>query len=129
MKPESGSDIIRETWVSYNKVIDCGGVNIDAAFSLLTTISHNYITRTRGRYAISVGGWRNLEEAIDGLYTVEYNHLYDVQKDADDSGAIKTAGITFNSVVRNNLVHDVRSGFFNDNVGFWFDNMSLGWTG
>ncbi len=125
--PESGKDILRETWVSYNKIANCGGVNIDASFSLLTTISHNYITKTRGRYAISVGGWHNLEEAIDGAYTVEYNHLFDVQKDADDSGAIKTAGTTFNSVVRNNLIHDVRAGFFNDNVGFWFDNMSLGW--
>ena len=59
---------------------------------------------------------------------VEFNHLDDVQKDADDSGAIKTAGTTFNSVVRNNLIHDVNAGFFNDNVGFWFDNMSLGWV-
>ena len=47
--------------------------------------------------------------------------------DADDSGAIKTAGMTFNSVVRRNLIHDVHAGFFNDNVGFWFDNMSQGW--
>ncbi|MCK5103280.1 MAG: hypothetical protein KAR17_10715, partial [Cyclobacteriaceae bacterium] len=99
-----------------------------AAFSIFTTISHNYITKTRGRYAISVGGWSNLEEMIDGAYTVEYNHLDDVQKDADDSGAIKTAGTTFNSVVQKNLVHSVRAGFFNDNVGFWFDNMSLGWV-
>ncbi len=126
-EPASGRDILRETEISFNYISDCGGVNIDAAFSLFTTISHNYITRTRGRYAISVGGWRNLEEAIDGAYTVEYNHLYDVQRDADDSGAIKTAGTTFNSVVQKNLVHDVRAGFFNDNVGFWFDNMSLGW--
>ena len=103
-------------------------MNIDASFSMFTTISHNYITKTRGRYAISVGGWHNLEEAIDGAYTVEYNHLDDVQKDADDSGAIKTAGTTFNSVVKKNLIHNVRGGFFNDNVGFWFDNMSLGWT-
>lgn len=124
----SGKDILRETLISYNHVSDCGGVNIDAAFSLFTTISHNYITKTRGRYAISVGGWHNLEEAIDGAYVVEYNHLDDVQKDADDSGAIKTAGTTFNSVVRNNLVHHVNAGFFNDNVGFWFDNMSLGWV-
>jgi regulation of enolase protein 1 (concanavalin A-like superfamily) len=58
---------------------------------------------------------------------VEYNHLDDVQLDADDSGAIKTAGMTFNSVVRRNLIHDVHAGFFNDNVGFWFDNMSQGW--
>lgn len=127
-EPASGKDILRETEISYNHISDCGGVNIDAAFSIFTTISHNYITRTRGRYAISVGGWRNLEEAIDGAYTVEYNHLDDVQKDADDSGAIKTAGTTFNSVVRKNLIHGVRAGFFNDNVGFWFDNMSLGWV-
>jgi hypothetical protein len=126
-EPASGKDILRETTVSYNRIFDCGGVIIDASFSLLTTISHNYITKTRGRYAISVGGWSNLEEIIDGGYLVEYNHLDDVQKDADDSGAIKTAGITFNSVVRRNLVHDVRAGYFNDNVGFWFDNMSLDW--
>lgn len=126
-EPTSGKDFLRETQISYNHISDCGGVNIDAAFSLYTTISHNYITRTRGRYAISVGGWHNLEEAIDGAYTVEYNHLDDVQKDADDSGAIKTAGTTFNSVVRKNLIHGVSAGFFNDNVGFWFDNMSLGW--
>ncbi len=125
--PQSGKDILRETQVSYNHIANCGGVNIEASFSIFTTISHNYITKTRGRYAISVGGWRNLEEAIDGAYTVAYNHLDDVQKDADDSGAIKTAGTTFNSVVENNLIHDVRAGFFNDNVGFWFDNMSLGW--
>jgi hypothetical protein len=98
--PHSGKDILRETTISYNYISDCGGVNIDASFSLLTTISRNYITKTRGRYAISVGGWHNLEEAIDGVYTVEYNHLDDVQRDADDSGAIKTAGTTFNSVVQ-----------------------------
>jgi len=126
-KPTDWKDILRETTVSYNKFFDCGGNNISASFSLFTTISHNYITKTRGRYAISVGGWRNLEEAIDGGYLVEYNHLDDVQKDADDSGAIKTAGTTFNSVVRKNLIHDVRAGYFNDNVGFWFDNMSLDW--
>jgi len=126
-EPADGKDILRETYVSFNRFEDCGGNNIDASFSLFTTISHNYITKTRGRYAISVGGWHNLEEAIDGSYLVEYNHLDDVQKDADDSGAIKTAGTTFNSVVRKNLVHDVRAGYFNDNVGFWFDNMSLAW--
>jgi len=124
----SGKDILRETLISYNHISNCGGVNIDAAFSIFTTISHNYITKTRGRYAISVGGWHNLEEAIDGAYTVEYNHLEVVQKDADDSGAIKTAGTTFKSVVQKNLIHDVNAGFFNDNVGFWFDNMSLGWV-
>jgi len=128
VKPGDGGEITRETQISYNKIFDCGGINIYANYTLMTTISHNYITKTRGRYGIDVGGWSNLEEAIDGGYLVEYNHLDDVQMDADDSGAIKTAGMTFNSVVRRNLIHHVHAGFFNDNVAFWFDNMSSGWT-
>ena len=127
-RPGDSREIIRETQISYNKFYNCGGVNILANNTLMTVISHNYLTKTRGRYGIDVGGWSNQEEAIDGGYTVEYNHLDDVQRDADDSGAIKTAGLTFNSVIRRNLIHDVRAGFFNDNVGFWFDNMSSGWT-
>lgn len=128
VKPGDGREIIRETTISYNKFRDCGGINIYASYNLMTTISHNYITKTCGRYGIDIGGWANQEEAIDGGYLVEYNHLDDVQLDADDSGAIKTAGLTFNSVVRRNLIHNVHAGFFNDNVAFWFDNMSSGWT-
>jgi hypothetical protein len=126
--PGDGREIIRETDISYNKFYDCGGNNIFATYNLMTSITHNYITKTRGRYGIDIGGWANQEEAIDGGYLVEYNHLDDVQLDADDSGAIKTAGMTFNSTVRRNLIHDVNAGFFNDNVGFWFDNMSQGWV-
>jgi len=127
-RPGDGREIIRETIISHNKLYSCGGTNISANYTLMTTISHNYITKTRGRFGIYVGGWANQEEAIDGGYVVEYNHLDDVQRDADDSGAITTAGLTFNSIVRRNLIHNVNAGFFNDNVGFWFDNMSSGWT-
>ncbi|MHC4538565.1 MAG: right-handed parallel beta-helix repeat-containing protein, partial [Planctomycetota bacterium] len=125
--PTNWKAIIRENIVAYNSIDHCGGTNISASNTLHTAIAHNLITNTRGRYAISVGGWRNLEEAIDGGYRVEFNHLYHVQKDADDSGAIKTAGLTHDSVIRRNLIHDVKAGYFNDNVGFWFDNMSSGW--
>ena len=125
--PTNWMDIIRQNTVAYNSIDNCGGTNIIASNALHTIIAHNLITNTRGRYAISVGGWSNLEEAIDGGYRLEYNHLDHVQKDADDSGAIKTAGLTYNSVIRRNLIHDVKAGYFNDNVGFWFDNMSSGW--
>ncbi|MFC1633509.1 hypothetical protein ACFL5Z_01595, partial [Planctomycetota bacterium] len=125
--PTHWIDIIRENTIAYNSIDNCGGTNISASNTLHTVISHNLITNTRGRYAISVGGWRNLEEAIDGGYRVEYNHLHHVQKDADDSGVIKTAGLTHDSIIRRNLIHDVKAGYFNDNVGFWFDNMSSGW--
>ncbi len=125
--PMDWRDIIRETTISRNVITNCGGVNIVANNTQFTTISHNVLSYTRGRYAIEVGGWRNLEESVEGGYRVEYNHLYQVQKDADDSGAIKTTGLTYDSIVRRNLVHDVIAGYFNDNVGFWFDNMSSGW--
>ena len=120
--------IIRETLISYNRISNCGGLSILADNSISTTISHNYITKTRGRYGIDIGDWSNQEDALDGNYIVEYNHLDDVQQDADDSGAIKTCGMVFNSIVRRNLIHKVHAGFFNDNVAFWFDNMSQGWT-
>ena len=126
--PDDWADIIRETLISRNRIDDCGGANIEAHNTLYTTISRNEISNNRGRYAISVGGWRNLEEAIDGGYRVEYNHIYNAQKEADDSGVIKTAGMTHDSIIRGNLIHDVKAGYFNDNVGFWFDNMSLGWV-
>lgn len=126
--PSDGREITRQTLISYNQFSDCAGTNIAASYSLMTTISHNYITRTRGRFAIYVGGWKNLEEAIDGGYLVEYNHLDNVLESSDDAGAITTAGMTFNSVIRRNLVHDVHAGFFNENDGFWFDNLSNGWT-
>ena len=125
--PENWQDTIRETSLTHNSIEDCGGISIRARNSLNTTISHNEVTRNRGRTAISVGGWRNVEEAIDGGYRVEFNHVHHVQAEADDSGAITTAGLTYDSVVRGNLIHDVRASFFNENVAIWFDNMSSGW--
>ncbi|KAA3616339.1 MAG: DUF1349 domain-containing protein [Calditrichaeota bacterium] len=126
--PQDWKDIIQQTVISYNYVELTGGISIYAANSLNTEISHNEVTRNLGRYPINVGGWRNLEEAVNGGYRVEYNHVHHVQERADDSGAITTSGLTHNSVVRRNLIHDVKGGMFNDNVAIWFDNMSLGWT-
>ncbi len=125
--PEKWQDIIHENTVSYNTIDNCDGITIYVSDALYTTISHNEITNNLGRYVISVGGWANLEEAIDGGYRVEYNHIHQAQKYADDSGVIKTAGMTHDSYIRYNLIHDVKAGYFNDNVGFWYDNMSMGW--
>ena len=126
--PEHWMDIIRENDITHNYLSDCGGQSIAANNCLNTTISYNEVTQNTGRTAIYVGGWANLEEAIDGGYRVEYNHIHHVQGRADDSGAITTAGLTHDSVLRGNLIHDVKAGYFNNNVAIWFDNMSLGWT-
>lgn len=126
--PENWADIIHETIISRNSLAFCEGATIHDNNTLFSTISYNVITRNLGRTAISVGGWRNLEEAINGGYRVEYNHLHHVQERADDSGAIVTSGMTYDSIVRGNLIHHVKAGYFNDNVAIWFDNMSSGWV-
>lgn len=120
-------DLIDETIVSYNYIANCGGLSLYACNTLNTTISHNEITNTRGRSALCVGGWSNIERTIDTGLRVEYNHIHHVLANADDSGAITTSGETSNSLIRGNLIHDVRPGFFNENVAFWFDNWSKGW--
>ena len=126
--PMDWRDVVRETIVSYNRVSGCGGVSIGAHNTLNTTISHNEISHNRGRNALSIGGWMNVEPALEGGYIVEYNHIHHVQSYADDSGAITSSGMTHRSFIRGNLIHDVMPGFFNDNVAYWFDNMSSGWT-
>ena len=122
------ADLIHGNIVSYNYVSDCGGTSIHVSNTRDTIVSHNEITNTRGRTPLKVGGWSNVEVAIEGGYRVEYNHIHHVQVGSDDSGAITTAGLTTNSIIKGNLIHDVSPGFFNENVAFWFDNMSSGWT-
>lgn len=126
--PEQAEDIIRQNIISYNYVDDVGGNAIAVRNTLFTTISHNEISNNKGRYPLYVGGWHNVEESLEGGYIVEYNHLHHVQTLSDDSGVITSGGYTHNSVIRNNLIHDVSRGMFNDNVAIWFDNMSSGWV-
>ena len=128
--PVRFADIIRQNTISWNRFNDIGerfGNVISVRNTLYTTISHNEISYNKGRYAIYAGGWSNLEEALEGGYVIEYNHLHHVQSRSDDSGVITTGGYTHHSVIRDNLIHDVYKGMFNDNVAIWFDNMSLGW--
>ncbi|NLP10480.1 right-handed parallel beta-helix repeat-containing protein, partial [bacterium] len=119
----------RETRVTGNIFSNCGqggGITLSAFHTLRTTISHNYFTKTGRPYTMDVGGG-GLEGNSNGECIVEYNHFDDVQTDADDAGVIVVNGMTYNSTIRNNLIHGVERGFFSDNVAFWFDNMSSGW--
>jgi len=121
-------DLIHGNVISYNYVSDCGGISIHVSNTRDTIVSHNEITNTHGRTPLQVGGWSNVEVAIEGGYRVFNNHIHHVQVGSDDSGAITTAGLTTDSIISGNLIHDVSPGFFNENVAFWFDNMSSGWT-
>lgn len=122
------ADLIHGNIISHNYLSDCGGTSIHASNTRDTVISYNEITNTRGRTPLQVGGWSNVEAAIEGGYRVFNNYIHHVQVGSDDSGAITTAGWTTDSIISGNLIHDVNPGFFNENVAFWFDNMSSGWT-
>lgn len=130
--PKSGKliQVTRETSVDHNVFSECGlggGITLGVGGTIHTTISHNYFTKSGRPYTINCGGG-GLEGNINGDCVVEYNHFEDVQNDADDAGVIVVNSMTFNSFVRNNLIHRVHRGFFSDNVAFWFDNMSSNWT-
>lgn len=122
------SDLIHGSIISNNYISDCGGASLYMSNSRNTIVSYNEITNTRGRTPLKVGGWSNVEVAIEGGYRIFGNHIHHVQVGSDDSGAITTAGLTTDSIISGNLIHDVSPGFFNENVAFWFDNMSSGWT-
>ncbi len=132
MKNGKLNQLTRETTISNNVFSECafvGGITLVVSGTIRTTISHNYFTRSGRPYTIYCGaGAGGLEGTVTGDVTVEYNHFYDVQHDADDAGVIVVTGMTFNSKVRNNLIHRVHQGFFSDNVAFWFDNMSSNWS-
>jgi regulation of enolase protein 1 (concanavalin A-like superfamily) len=121
--------LTRETLVTRNIFSDCGhggGITLAVFNTLHTIISHNYITTTGRPYTMDCGGG-GLEGNLNDNIVIEYNHFDHVQTDADDAGVMVTNGMTFDSHIRNNLIHNVQRGFFSDNVAFWFDNMSSGW--
>jgi hypothetical protein len=128
-KPENWSDIVSDNVISYNRItnIVTASTGISTENSLRTNIAHNYIFNV-GSCGISLGGWPNIEETIDGNHLAEYNHVSFTNMNRDDEGGIAVYGLSPGSVVRNNLIHDVNPALTNENVGFFFQNMSSGWS-
>ncbi len=122
--------INHQTLVDHNIFSSCGqggGITLGIGGTIHTTISHNYFTKSGRPYTMDIGAG-GLEGTITGDVVVEYNHFEDVQTDADDAGVVVVTGMTYNSSIRNNIIHRVHRGFFSDNVAFWFDNLSSNWT-
>jgi regulation of enolase protein 1 (concanavalin A-like superfamily) len=122
--------INHQTLVDHNIFSSCGqggGITLGIGGTIHTTISHNYFTKSGRPYTMDIGAG-GLEGTITGDVVVEYNHFEDVQTDADDAGVVVVTGMTYNSSIRNNIIHGVHRGFFSDNVAFWFDNLSSNWT-
>ena len=127
-KPADWNDVVSDNMISYNKITDLrpAVTGITTYNAIRSTVSHNYISNT-GSYGITLGSWPNIEETIDGSHLAEYNHVSFTNMERDDEGGIAVYGLSPGSVVRKNLIHDVHPAGTNENVGFFFQNMSMGW--
>ncbi len=127
--PANWADINSDNKIIFNKVenIKPQTVGIATRNTIRTVVAHNYVTDIGG-YGITVGYWPNVEETIDGSHLVEYNHVSFTNKNRDDEGGMAVYGLSYGSIVRNNLIHDVTPAETNENVGLFFQNMSKGWT-
>ena len=127
--PERWSDLVSDNNIIRNEVSNLrpAMVGIRTANAMRTTIARNYVTNT-GSYGITVGSWPNVEETSDGSHLVEYNHVSFTNMSRDDEGAIAVYGLSPGSVVRENLIHDVKPAATNENVGLFFQNMASGWS-
>lgn len=101
--------VIRDCLIeSYGRVFR-NGVGILARYLYDSEISHNEIHD--GYYtAISVGWSWGYAAHATGNVLVEKNHLYDIgHRLLSDMGGIYTLGLQPGTVLRGNLIHDVRS--------------------
>jgi parallel beta-helix repeat protein len=89
-------------------VVHAPAVGVLAFLSQNNVIAHNEIDHTFYT-AISVGwSWGYAETPCRGNI-VEYNHLHDIgQGMLSDMGGIYTLGLQPGTILRNNLIHDVR---------------------
>ena len=127
-KPASWNDVVSDNTISYNKITNLrpAVTGITVFNTIRSTVVHNYISNV-GSYGITLGSWPNIEETSDGSHLAEYNHVSFTNMERDDEGGIAVYGLSQGSVVRRNLIHDVHPAATNENVGFFFQNMSLGW--
>ena len=121
-------EVPRDNRVANNYIHACGvdyygGVGIYVAFTDGTVLSHNLL-HDLPYTGISVGMFWGVTPTVCRDNVVEYNHIYDVMKTMDDGAGIYTLGSQPGSVIRGNVIHDVRRNPFAHNIlsgGLYFD--------
>jgi hypothetical protein len=105
-----------------------GGVGIWVGMAEGTTVAHNLL-HDLPYTGISVG-WRwDAKPTSCKQHRIEFNHIYDVMKMLADGGGIYTLGFQPGTVLRGNLIHDVRRSPFATgaaNNGMFIDEGSKG---
>ena len=132
--PHDGSLAPRRCRVLDNYVHACGldyygAVGIWVGFAEGTEVAHNQLCDLPYT-GISVGWqWNPLPTACR-TNVIEANHIFDVMQRLADGGGIYTLGFQPGTVLRGNLIHDVRRSAFaqgSPNNGFFIDEGSKGY--
>ena len=127
-------EVPRRNRIANNYIHDCGayyygGVGIYVAFTDGTVLSHNLI-HDLPYTGISVGmmwGSNPAPLTVCRNNIIEYNHIYDVMKRMGDGAGIYMLGAQPGTVIRGNVIHDVRRSPFTQaapNAGLYFDSGS-----
>jgi hypothetical protein len=109
--------------------IECyGAVGIFVGLTAATTVSHNEVYDWPYS-GISVGWQWNPQPTVCRENVIEYNHIHDVMQRLADGGGIYTLGFQPGTVLRGNLIHDVKRSPYaqgSRNNGFFLDEGSKG---
>ena len=125
------SETPRGNRITNNYIHGCGedyygSVGIYIAFTDGTVTTHNLL-HDLPYTGISVGMMWGGRTTVCRNNVVEYNHIYDVMKKMGDGAGIYTLGSQPGTVLRGNVIHDVRCSPYAlgaPNAGLYFDNGS-----
>ena len=123
------SETPRNNRITNNYIHACGAdyygsVGIYIAFTDGTVAAHNLV-HDLPYTGISVGMMWGGTPTVCRNNVVEYNHIYDVMKKMGDGAGIYALGIQPGTVIRGNVIHDVRRNSFARgaiNVGLYLDS-------
>jgi len=129
------SEVPRDNQIANNLIETCGAIYYGAvgvwvAFTDGTVVAHN-VVRDLPYTGISVGWHWAPEPTCCRNNRVEYNDISETMKVLADGGGIYTLGFQPGTVLRGNLIHDVRRSPFAfgraPNNGIFFDAGSKGY--
>jgi len=132
--PDNQTPAPRGNRVANNQVHTCGvdyqgSVGIWDGMTEGTVIAHNLV-HDLPYTGISVGWQWNPEPTNCQGNLIEYNHIHDCMKTLSDGGGIYTLGFQPGTVIRGNVIHDIRrSSIFSvgaPNNGMFVDEGSKG---
>ncbi|MFO7871451.1 MAG: right-handed parallel beta-helix repeat-containing protein [Kiritimatiellia bacterium] len=111
-KRRTGSHVVSDNVISAGGRVFHSAVGVLCMHAFDVRIAHN---RIHDLYYSGIScGWEwGYQESVSRDNIIEYNHIHDIgQGLLSDMGGIYTLGVQPGTVLRNNLIHDVRSAHY-----------------